>query len=157
MSLAEVTRGRMRRMRRTSVSTARPAPDEDAEKGLLRTNWSDETLVIQVSNRIDDRRDSPGCPPGRRGQWSTCSSMPSHLIDSALRECQMDRWRKPSPSDAIHFENGRLGQLVDPLKGFSMMTKMMMVGAGGRSTGTHRGSVSGSGSGHPLHQVQCKL
>ena len=109
---ATVTRGRRRRTRKTNVLTARHGA---VKVSLLATSWHGVTLGSQTKNQNNDHPDGPESPLGGRGRWSTCSSMPSHLIGSALRGSRMGRLRKPIPCGAISFWSDRLVWPIDPL------------------------------------------
>lgn len=91
---------RRRRTRKTNVLTAQYG----------------DVAATQAKSRGDGHPDGLESPLIRRGQWSTCSSMPSRPMGSALCGCRMDRSRKLSPCDAISFQGDRLVWLsIDPL------------------------------------------
>src|SRR6266403_2090862 len=94
-------RERRRRTRKTSVLTAQHGA---VMVGSLVTSRHGVTVATHAKSRDDGHGpDGPESPLGGRGQWSTCSLTPSHLIGSALHGCRMGRSRKLSPCDAISF------------------------------------------------------
>jgi hypothetical protein len=62
-----------------------------------------KTSVLAARYEGGHDHDGPESPLGGCGQWSTCSSTPSHPIGSVLRGCRMGHSQKLNHCDAISF------------------------------------------------------